>query len=82
LWAISRLLDMGALTTSYLTLTPEIIESHAEKPAHSILRYNITPFGKAIMEYVAEKMGMFSPDMISKLENIFGEGEKKKSDKH
>lgn len=73
--AISRLLDMGALITSYLTLTPKMLES-PDEPLSSIFRYRITPFGEAILKYAAEKMGMFSPEMRAVLEKRFGEGEK------
>lgn len=75
--AIARLLDMGALTTSYLTLTPEIISAQTDKPAHSMLKYRSTPFGKAILRHAGDKMDISSPEVRSLIEQLLGEEERK-----
>ena len=74
--AIARLLDMGALTTSYLTLTPETVIALADKPASSILKYRITPFGEAILRYASDEMGTFSPEVRPLLERLLEEEER------
>lgn len=74
--AISRLLDMGTLTTSYLTMTPEIIKAQADTTAHTILKYRITPFGEAVIKHSAEKMGMNSPEMRIVFEKLLDNGDK------
>lgn len=74
--AIARLLDMGALATSYVSLTPEIIEAQSDKTADSVLKYRITPFGESILRHAADEMGMFSAEMQPLLEKQFAESEK------
>lgn len=61
--AIARLLDMGALTTSFASLTPEAIQSLGDGPAEKLTKYRIAPFGEAVLRYCAEKMGVLSPEM-------------------
>jgi hypothetical protein len=75
--AIARLLDMGALTTSYLTLTPEAVIALTDKPASSMLKYRITPFGEAVLRYAGDEMGISSPEVRSAMEQLLGEEERK-----
>jgi hypothetical protein len=68
--AIARLLDMGALTTSYLTMTPEFIAALTDIPAHSMLKYRSTPFGEAILKHALDQMGILSPEVRPLLEQL------------
>lgn len=61
--AIARLLDMGALATSFASLTPEAIQSMGEGPSEKLMKYRITPFGVALLRYCVEQMGVLSPEM-------------------
>lgn len=70
--AIARLLDMGALTTSYLALTPEFVAAQTDKPAHSMLKYRSTPFGEAILRHAGDKMRISSPEVRSLIEQLLG----------
>jgi hypothetical protein len=67
---------MGALTTSYLAVTPQTVAELDTKPAHSMLKYRSTPFGVAILRYIGDKMGVLSPKVRSLLEQLLGEKEK------
>ncbi|MCZ6776883.1 MAG: hypothetical protein O7D34_10555, partial [Ignavibacteria bacterium] len=69
---IKRLLEIGALTTSYLTLTPEIIKSKPDMPAHSLFKYCITPFGESILKHASDRMGVMSPEIRELLEKHLG----------
>jgi hypothetical protein len=71
--AIARLLDMGALTTSYLTLTLETVTALTDKPASSMLKYRITPFGEAILRHAGDEMGITSPEVRSLLERLLSD---------
>lgn len=70
--AIVRLLELGALTTEYLTVTPEILSSMGDQPSESILQYKITSFGLAILKYTGTKMNLMAPEVISKINESFG----------
>ncbi len=72
--AIARLLDLGALSTKYLQITPEILKGMAEAPEEELLRYTITPFGKAVIEEGMNRMGLFSPEMQEVLEQAASDG--------
>jgi hypothetical protein len=77
--AIARLLDMGALTTSFASLTPEAIQSMGDEPAEKLMKYQITPFGEAVLRYCAEKMGVFSLEMQPLLQRLAQERDQSSS---
>ncbi len=59
LMAISRLLELGLLTAQFIELTKTTLESlDLDAQAEKILKYRITPFGEAVVEQIAEKMGL------------------------
>lgn len=59
LMAISRLLELGLLTAQFIELTKTVLESlDPDAQAEKILKYRITPFGEAVVEQIAEKMGL------------------------
>jgi hypothetical protein len=61
--AIARLLDLGALRTTYLAVTPEVLNQIGDSPDADLLNYEITEFGKAIFREGAARIGLFSPEM-------------------
>ena len=66
--AIQRLLDINALSTSYSQLSPDIIKKQIDQPGELLLTYRITPFGKAVLEHVANKMGFLAPEVRQMIE--------------
>ncbi len=69
--AISRLLDLGAIRTSYLTLTPERYAEIKDSSDTHILTYECTEFGVAVFHEGLNRMGVLSPDMMAVLEKEF-----------
>jgi len=61
--AIERLLDLGALKTEYLQVTPELLKSAGGKLAKNILGHHTTPFGSAIFEEGIARI--LSPEIVS-----------------
>jgi hypothetical protein len=74
--AISRLLELGAIKTTYLNVTPELFTKIADSTDTPILTYECTEFGKAVFQEGMARMGLFSPEMQEILEkSIQGEGQ-------
>ena len=69
--AIARLLELGALVTSYALITPAMIEKGDEGGAERLLTHHATLFGVAILRYAAKEMGMFDPKVQALLEEMF-----------
>jgi hypothetical protein len=69
--AIQRLLELGAVRTSYLTLTPEKYERIKDSSTADILTYECTEFGQAVFAEGIRRMGIQSPDMMAVLEKEF-----------
>lgn len=69
--AIRGLLSIGALQTTYLKLTPELLAGGDDTEAERLLRYEVTPFGEAILDYAAKEMDMYSPENLRILEEHF-----------
>lgn len=67
--AIERLLDLGALKTEYLQVTPELFKSAGGGPAENMFRYHTTPFGSAIFEEGTARI--LSPEIVSILKEHF-----------
>jgi len=67
--AIERLLDLGALKTEYVRVTPELLQSAGGGPAENVFRYHTTSFGSAIFEEGTARM--LSPEIVSILEERF-----------
>jgi hypothetical protein len=70
--AIARLLEMGLLTTLYVTLTPELMQAH-DLPAERLMRYNVTRLGRAVLGEAARKMGALKPDIQPLMQQIADE---------
>ncbi len=66
--AIKRLLELGAMRTSYLALTPEKYEELKDSTAQGIVSYECTDFGRAIFDEGIRRMGIQSPPMMAVLE--------------
>lgn len=69
--AISRLLELGAIRTMYLGLTPEKFKEIKDSPDTPILTYECTEFGKAVFAEGIRRMGISSPEMMVVLEKEF-----------
>lgn len=69
--AISRLLELKALKTNYLHITPELLSATSDQPGEKILKYKLTEFGNALLEHIAAEMGMLSPELQRDLEKFF-----------
>ncbi len=69
--AIGRLLELGAIRTSYLALTPERYAEVKDSSDVPILTYERTEFGAAVFQEGLKRMGILSPDMLAVLEKEF-----------
>lgn len=59
--AISRLLELGALKTNYLHITPELLVDLNDQPGENILKYELTQFGNVLLSHItSEIMGGLS----------------------
>ncbi|MCL4522293.1 MAG: hypothetical protein M1451_00075 [Acidobacteria bacterium] len=54
--AVARLLEFGALETDYIKLAPGLIQM-LDVPVEQLMIYKPTPFGRAVLEYMTDKMG-------------------------
>lgn len=66
--AISRLLDLGAIRAEYRQATPELLQSPTEESAETMVTYQGTEFGLHVLAECADRMNMFSPEIVSLLE--------------
>jgi hypothetical protein len=71
--AITRLLQLRALDTEYPRLSTEFLQSTGEQRIEEVLSYRITPFGRAVLEFGFEKMGMHDPDVQKAIEALLPE---------
>ena len=70
--AISRLLDIGALSTQFEKMTPEKLIAEGDNTSANILmQYQVTELGKAIFLYCSRELGMFDPKLTKVLEERF-----------
>jgi hypothetical protein len=73
--AIERLLEMGAIRSSFLTLTPEKYESIKDSTDAELLTYECTEFGQAVIAECYHCLGLDSPAMSKLFEREFSDGE-------
>jgi hypothetical protein len=71
--AIARLLELGAFSTAYTRVTREMLEGTTQPAAEALLRYTITPFGVAILQYAAEQMGVLAPEIRDIMARLLAE---------
>jgi hypothetical protein len=65
--AITRLLEMGALETEYKNLAQVAVDDAKLKaPLEDLLTYNITRFGRSVLAYGAQKMGI-TKELLEKI---------------
>ena len=67
--SINKLLELGAISTDYLNITPELFSEIADKENESLLKYKITEFGISIVHACANKLGFQNPELIALLES-------------
>ena len=68
--AISRLLELGALKTNYLQITPEILAETKDQSAEKMVKYQLTQFGSALIEHIGSEMGMSSLEVKKNIEKF------------
>jgi len=71
--SIGRLLDLGALKTSFLRLTPEKLTKESIKAIDSgagLFQYEATILGRAIFRFVMENLNVFSPEVMPILKKM------------
>jgi hypothetical protein len=71
--AIQRLLDLGAIRTKFIELTPETFEQVKGPPDAALLSYVCTEFGKALFKEGGRRMGLTSPAMTAIVERELSE---------
>ena len=70
--AISRLLEVGALSTFYLKISPDLLTAIPEgQSAENMLKYRLTAFGRVLVEHIAGRMNLFSADVRKAFEAKF-----------
>ena len=70
--AISRLLALGILTTEYTKITPEDLKQllDNELPQEKMIRYHVSPFGRAVRDVVLERIRISSPAVQQELKEL------------
>lgn len=70
--SISRLLQMGALKTTFLKLTPELISSKEfhNLPLQRIMRYEPTPIASDILTHIAQQIASDNPAVAAALNSF------------
>jgi len=66
--SIGRLLDLGAIRASYLSITPDKYAELKDSTDSHLLTYELTEFGVAVFQEVARRLGVLSPDMKALME--------------
>lgn len=61
--AIARLLEIGAIRTRYLSLTPELLAAADELSTMDMMKYECTEFGRAVFREVAGRLGLERPEI-------------------
>jgi hypothetical protein len=67
--SINKLLELGAISTDYLNVTPKLFSEIADKKNVSLMKYKITEFGIAITHACVDKLGFQNPELIALLES-------------
>ncbi|MCX7428120.1 MAG: hypothetical protein NTW96_21130, partial [Planctomycetia bacterium] len=68
--AIIRLLQLGAFETEYPRVTSELLQTSAQDRVEDVMAYRITPFGKAILQFGLQRMGVFDPEVQAIFESL------------
>ena len=72
--AIQRLLELGALTTSFVGATPELLKAADDIPAEHMMLYSVSTFGRALLFYAAKQQGMFAPEVMALIPELLQKG--------
>lgn len=72
--AITRLLQIGALSTDYPVLSADFLQTRGREPIEEIIKYNITNFGRAIVESAFAEMGANNPELQDAIDTYLAEG--------
>lgn len=72
--AISRLLQLGALTTEYSKIQ-ELLYSQSDRKTEKLLKYKITPFGKALLDHIFSNMDLYSRDVQNAIKEFLSKNE-------
>ncbi|MGI8619595.1 MAG: hypothetical protein ACR2L6_11005 [Gemmatimonadaceae bacterium] len=60
--AIQRLLELGAISTSYQSITARHVGGYSELPRQDLFRYRMTPFGEALLIFSLGQMNYDSEE--------------------
>lgn len=66
--SIQRLLDIGAIKASYLTVTPDLYEK-LKNTTGNVLSYECTAFGSVLFDEGIHRMGLMNPEVAALIEN-------------
>lgn len=67
--SIQRLLNVGAIKTSYLTITPDMYEElKSTEATGNFLSYECTTFGSALFNEGVRRIGLDNPDLANLME--------------
>lgn len=61
--AIQQLLEMGAIRSAHIAVTPEIYEEYKDRPPEDAVKYHCTEFGRALVIEVTNRMGLGSVEL-------------------
>lgn len=75
--AIGRLLELGAIRTSYINLKRADLATFLASASGPILTYECTEFGRAVFYEVLDQMGFTDPEVSRILEDQFEQGTSK-----
>lgn len=68
--ALNKLIELGILSTAYKPITPEDLPREFDKSMNKLLYYNVTSFGVAVIEELANRMDLFSPELQKHFEHL------------
>jgi hypothetical protein len=78
--AISRLLDLGILTTEYTRVTPDKLAQIKDDPPEKLVYYQLTSFGEAVLDSIGDRIGFRSPEIQELMRQLDAEQSGKTSD--
>jgi hypothetical protein len=73
--AITKLLEIGAISSKLNKITSGLLQTNLDSPWEQEISYKITEFGKAILFYGIEQMGLLDPSVLDMIKPINYTGE-------
>jgi len=66
--SIDKLLELGAIKTNYLFVTPQMFTEDSVEMDGSLIKYQVTEFGSAMLKTCWGRIGFENPELLSLLE--------------